>query len=104
MNGFLLDVRDFWTLCLAELRVSCFAMKSSREKRPFWYFLMAVGTAVIAVGVLAPGGRARLYELAGGLAVILLSLVRLFFLRGSRRRKRRRRPGRPSAQPPPSTA
>jgi hypothetical protein len=104
MIGFLLDVRDFWTLCLVELRVSSVAMKSSKEKRPFWYFVMAVGTAVIAVGVLAPGGRARLYELAGGLAVIMLSLVRLFFLRGARRRKRRRRPGRPSTQPPPSAA
>ena len=46
---------------------------------------MAVGIAVIAVGVLAPGGRARLYELAGGLALILFSVVRLLFLKGRRR-------------------
>jgi len=103
MNGFPLDIREIWTLCSAELRLSSHAMKSSKEKRPFWYFVMAVGTAVIAVGVLAPGGRPRLYELAGGVALILFSLVRLFFLRG-KRRKRRRRPGRPSAQPPSPTA
>jgi hypothetical protein len=78
-------------------------MKSSKEKRPFWYFVIAVGIAVIAVGVFAPGGPARLYELSGGLALVLLSLVRLVFLRG-KRRKRRRRPGRPSAQPPSSAA
>jgi len=65
-------------------------MKSSREKRPFWYFVMAVGIAVIAVGVLAPGGRARLYELAGGLALILFSFVRLLFLKGRRKRRRKR--------------
>src|SRR3569833_400100 len=103
MNGFPLDIREIWTLCSTELRISSLAMKSSKEKRPFWFFVIAVGTAVIAVGILAPGGPARLYELAGGLTVILLSLVRLFFLRG-RRRERRRRPGRPSAQPPSSAA
>lgn len=89
MNGFLLDVRGFWTLCLGELRVRSLAMKSSREKRPFWYFVVALGTAVIAAGVLAPGGDARRYELAGGFAILLLSFVRLFFLR-NRRRKRRK--------------
>jgi hypothetical protein len=103
MNGFPLDIREIWTLCSAELRFSSHAMKNSKEKRPFWFFVIAVGTAVIAVGVLAPGGPARLYELAGGLTVILLSLIRLFFLRG-RRRKRRRQPRRPSAQPPSSAA
>jgi len=92
MNGFLLDVREFWTVCLAELRVSSLAMKSSREKRPFWYFVVALGTAVIAAGVLAPGGAARRYELVGGFAILMLSLVRLFFLK-LRRRKRRRRLG-----------
>ena len=90
MNGFPLDIRDIWTLCSAELRFSSRAMKSSKEKRPFWYFVMAVGTAVIAVGVLAPGGRARLYELAGGLALILFSVVRLVFLKGRRRKRRKR--------------
>jgi hypothetical protein len=67
-------------------------MKSSKEKRPFWYFVMAAGLAGIAVGVLAPGGPPRLYELGGGLALLTLSLLRLFFLR-NRRRKRRRRSG-----------
>lgn len=90
MNGFPLDIREIWTLCSAELRFSSRAMKSSKEKRPFWYFVMAVGTAVIAVGVLAPGGRARLYELAGGLALILFSVVRLLFLKGRRRRRHKR--------------
>jgi hypothetical protein len=89
MNGFPLDIREIWTLCSPELRSNSRAMKSSREKRPFWYFVMAVGMAVIAVGVLAPGGRARLYELAGGLALILLSVVRLLFLKGRRRRRRK---------------
>jgi hypothetical protein len=103
MNGFPLDIREIWTLCSAELAFSSHSMKSNKEKRPFWYFVIAMGTAIVAVGVFAPGGRARLYELAGGLAVILLSLTRLFFLSG-RRRKRRRRPGRPSAQPPSSAA
>jgi hypothetical protein len=68
-------------------------MKTSKEKRPFWYFVMALGIAAIAVGVLAPGGPARRYELAGGFAILLLSLVRLFFLRGRRRKRRRRRSG-----------
>jgi hypothetical protein len=90
MKGFLLDVREFWTLCSVELRVNSLAMKSSREKRPFWYFLMAVGMAVAAAGVLAPGGDVRRYELAGGFAILMLSLLRLFFLR-NRGRKRRRR-------------
>jgi hypothetical protein len=89
MNGFLLDVREFWTLSLAELRVSSLAMKSSREKRPFWYFVVAVGMAVIAVGVLAPGGEARRYELMGGIAVLMLSCVRLLFLKRRKRRRRR---------------
>jgi hypothetical protein len=89
-----------------ELRSSSQAMKSSREKRPFWYFVMALGIAFIAVGVFAPGGRPRLYELAGGLAIVLFSLVRLFFLRGRRRKRRRRQSerARPSAQPPSSAA
>lgn len=90
MNGFLLDVCEFWTLCLAELRVSSLAMKSSREKRPFWYFVIAVGMVVIAAGVLAPGGPARRYELVGGLALVMISFVRLFFLKIRRRRRRRR--------------
>ena len=90
MNGFPLDIREIWTLCSAELRISSRAMKSSREKRPFWYFVIAVGIAVIAVGVLAPGGPARLYELTGGLALILSSAVRLLFLKGQRRRRRKR--------------
>ena len=90
MNGFPLDIREIWTLCSDELRSSSRAMKSSREKRPFWYFVMAVGIAVLAVGVLAPGGRARLYELAGGLTLILFSVVRLLLLKGRRRRRRKR--------------
>jgi hypothetical protein len=65
-------------------------MKSSRQKRPFWYFVMAAGTAVMAVGVLAPGGRPRLYELAGGLTLLLFSVARLLILRGQRRKRRRR--------------
>ncbi|MGZ5920147.1 MAG: hypothetical protein ACXWLT_00090 [Rhizomicrobium sp.] len=90
MNGFPLDIREIWTLCSDELRSNSRAMKSSKEKRPFWYFVMAVGIAVIAVGVLAPGGRPRLYELAGGMALILFSVVRLLFLKGRRRRRRKR--------------
>lgn len=89
MNGFPLDIREIWTLCSAELRFSSRVMKSSREKRPFWYFVMAAGIAAIAVAVLAPAGRTRLYELAGGLAVFFISFARIVFLK-NRRRKRRR--------------
>jgi hypothetical protein len=92
MNGFPLDIREFWTICSAELRLNSLAMKNSKEKRPFWFFVMAAGLAAIAVGVLAPGGRPRLYELGVGLALLAISLLRLFFLR-NRRRKRRRRLG-----------
>jgi hypothetical protein len=79
---------------------------SSREKRPFWYFATAIGVMALAAGWLAPGGAMRRYELAGGLAVFLLSLARLFFLRSRRRRRRRRMVKRrvASAQPPPPAA
>jgi hypothetical protein len=78
---------------------------SSREKRPFWYFVLALGAAAIAVAFLAPGGVARRYEFLGGLAILLFSFVRLIFLRGRRRKRRRRVVKRPtSAQSPPPAA
>lgn len=71
------------------IEISHRAVKSSGEIRTFWFSMMALGTAISMVGVLAQSGLAQNCELVGGLAILLLSITRLFFLK-SRLRKRSR--------------
>lgn len=80
--------RDFRALTFGRTANSRLATKSSREIRTFWYSMMALGTAISAVGMLTHDGPVQQYELVGGLAILIFSLARLFLLK-SRGRKRR---------------
>lgn len=61
------------------------------EIRIVLYYLMALSMASIVLGARAEDYLTQRYELAGGFAALMLSIVAIAFLKGRRARPPRRR-------------
>jgi hypothetical protein len=60
------------------------AMTSNREKRSFWYFVLAAGLTVLVIPLFGDG-RFISIEYAAGATLTIAAMVRLRILKGQRR-------------------